>query len=87
MQDLGKAARAREQDAETDEDLRPAGQAHPGGRERENMSNEKQSRKLERGLEIELQRGRCRHGRSSSPLSDVYESVARHEGKAAIKRA
>ncbi len=25
MQDLGKAARAREQDAETDEDLRPAG--------------------------------------------------------------
>src|SRR5437879_8638002 len=33
------------------------------------MSGEKQTRKLERGLEIELQSGRSRHERLSSPLS------------------
>jgi hypothetical protein len=50
------------------------------------MGNEKQARKLERGLEIELQRGRSRHSRSSSPFSGVYGSVARHGEKVGIKR-
>src|SRR2546427_11023356 len=76
VQDLGKAAGAREQDAETDQNLRPTGQAHPGSRERENMGSEKQARELERGLEIELQGGRSRHERSSSPLpgSNAFEN-------------
>jgi len=46
------------------------------------MRDEKQTRKLKRRLEIELQRGRSRHERSSSPFSGVYESVARHEENA-----
>jgi len=58
VQDLGKTARTREQDAETDQNLRPPGQAHPGCRQRKSMRDEKQARKLARGLQIELQRGR-----------------------------
>ena len=58
VQDLGQAARTREQDAETDQNLRPPGQAYPGCRQRKSMRDEKQARKLARGLQIELQRGR-----------------------------
>src|SRR5947209_10517654 len=68
VQDFGKAAARREQDAETDQNLRPTGQAHPGSRERENMGSEKHARKLERGLEVEVQGGRSRHERSCSPF-------------------
>ena len=86
MEDLGKAARAREQDAETDQSLRPPGQTRPSGHQRESMGDEKQARELERGLEIELQRGRSRHERSSSSLAGVYDSVARDGRKVGIKR-
>jgi len=58
LQDLGKAAGTREQDAESDQNPRPAGQAHANGNERESVSGEKQARKPERGLEIDLQRRR-----------------------------
>jgi hypothetical protein len=58
VQDFDKAAGTREQDAETDQNPRPAGQAYPGSPQRKNMGDEKQARKLERWLEIELQRGR-----------------------------
>ena len=34
------------------------------------MGSEKQARKLERGLEVELQGGRSRHERSCSPFRD-----------------
>jgi len=44
LQDLGKAARAREQNAETDQNSRPAGEAHANGKERKSMSDEKQTR-------------------------------------------
>ena len=54
VQDFGKTAGGREQDAQTDQNLGPTGQAHPGSRERENMGGEKQACKLERGLEVEL---------------------------------
>jgi len=60
VQDFRKAAGGREQDAETDQNLRPTGQAHPGGGERENMGSEKQARELERGLEIELDQTRLK---------------------------
>src|SRR2546423_14713693 len=69
LQDLGKAAGTREQDAESDQNPRPAGQAHASGNERECVSGEKQARKPERGLEIHLQRWGSRHERSPSPLS------------------
>jgi len=46
VQDLGQAARTREQDAETDQNLRPPGQAYPGCRQRKTMRDEKQARKL-----------------------------------------
>ena len=64
LQDFGKAAGAREQDAKTDQNPRPAGQAHAGSDERKSMNGKKQTRKPERGLEIELQRGRSRQERS-----------------------
>jgi hypothetical protein len=86
VQNLGKATGAREQHAETDQNLRPTGQARPGSHQRKGMSNEKQARKLEGWLEIELQRGRSRHERSSSPLSGIYDGVVRHGEKVGIKR-
>ena len=64
LQDFDKAAGAREQDAKTDQNPRPAGQAHAGSDERKSMNGKKQTRKPERGLEIELQRGRSRQERS-----------------------
>ena len=57
LQDLGKAAGAREQDAETDQNPRPAGQAHASSSQRKSMNGQKQTREPERGPEIELQRG------------------------------
>src|SRR2546423_9546507 len=76
LQDLGKAAGTRKQDAESDQNPRPAGQAHAGSDERKSMNGKKQTRKPERGLEIELQRGRSRQERSPSPLwgSDAFEN-------------
>src|SRR4029077_7038696 len=70
LQDLGEATGARKQDAEADQNPRPAGKAHPNGRKRKNRTQGKQPPKLERGLEIELQSGRSRHERPSSPFRD-----------------
>ena len=58
VQDFGKAAGTREKYAKTDQNLRPAGQAHPGSPQRKDMGDDKQARELEGGLEIELQGGR-----------------------------
>ena len=58
VQDFGKAAGTREKDAQSDQNPRPAGQAHPGSPQRKNMGDDKQARELEGGLEIELQGGR-----------------------------
>ena len=55
VQDFGKARGSREQYAEIDQNLRPTGEAHPSCRQRKNMGNDEQARKLERGLEFELQ--------------------------------
>ena len=60
MQDFGKAAGTREKYAETDQNLRPAGQAHPGSPQRKNMGDDKQARELEGGLEIELDQTRLK---------------------------
>ena len=60
VQDFGQAARTREQDAQTDQKLRPAGQGHPGSPQRKNMGDDKQARELERGLEIELDQTRLK---------------------------
>ena len=60
VQDFGKAAGTREDDAQTDQNLRPAGQGHPGSPQRENMGDDKQARELERGLEIELDQTRLK---------------------------
>src|SRR5260221_3505278 len=60
VQDFGKAAGTREEDAETDQNLRPAGQGHPDCPERKNMGDDKQARELERGLEIELDQTRLK---------------------------
>jgi len=60
VQDFGKAAGTREEDAQTDQNLRPAGQGHPDCPERKNMGDDKQARELERGLEIELDQTRLK---------------------------
>ena len=60
VQDFGKAAGTREEDAQTDQNLRPAGQGHPGSPQRKNMGEDKQARELERGLEIELDQTRLK---------------------------
>src|SRR5256885_9779994 len=72
LQDLGKATGAREQDAETDQNPRPAGQTRASGDERKSMRGEKQTRKLERGLELDLQRGRDRQDRKSTRLNSSH---------------
>jgi hypothetical protein len=58
VQDFGKASGTREEDAQTDQNLRPARQGHPGSPQRKSMGDDQQARELERRLEIELQRGR-----------------------------
>ena len=60
VQDFGKAAGTREEDAQTDQNLRPAGQGHPDSPQRKNMGDDKQARELERGLEIELDQTRLK---------------------------
>ncbi len=61
VQDFGKAAGTREEDAQTDQNLRPADQGHPpDSPQRKNMGDDKQARELERGLEIELDQTRLK---------------------------
>jgi len=60
LHDFGKAAGTREEDAQTDQNLRPAGQGHPGSPQRKSMGDDKQAREFERGLEIELDQTRLK---------------------------